>query len=151
MTKRRVPASFQDAVATIGGFLTYPVAAEAVGKAERTVRNWSDPDTGALPTIEDAFRLDAAFIAAGGGDPPMLAAYAMRLERSALASADAAAIAASMKLAAKESGEAMAALVDAAQPGATEIARQLAAREALEASEAFKTAAQKLVGRGARS
>lgn len=144
MTKRRVPASFQDAVATIGGFLTYPVAAEVVGKAERTVRNWSDPDTGALPTIEDSIRLDAAFVAAGGGDPPMLAAYAMRLERSALATADASAIAASMKLAAKEGGEALAALVDASQPGADRLTRQLAAREALEASEAFRTAAQQL-------
>ncbi|ATC34146.1 hypothetical protein CA606_18415 [Caulobacter vibrioides] len=150
MTKRRVPASFQDAVATIGGFLTYPVAAEAVGKAERTVRNWSDPDTGALPTIEDAVRLDAAFIAAGGGDPPMLAAYAMRLERASMASAGAAEVAASMKAAVREGNEAVNAMFDALERGGDRLAREVAAREALEAADAFKSAAQKLVSGGGK-
>jgi hypothetical protein len=148
MTKMRAPASFEDAITRVAGVLGFEGMAAVVGKTDRAVRNWSDPDIGTLPTLEDAWRLDAAYIAECGGEPPILAAYALKLKRSAFAPGNAAAIAASMKVAAKEGGEALAALVDASQPGADQLTRQLAAREALEASEAFKSAAQQLVAGG---
>jgi hypothetical protein len=144
MTKARCPASFADAVTRVAGRLGWDGAAQAVGKAERTVRNWSDPDTGAQPSIDDALRLDAAYLAADGGEPPMLAVYQLRLERSVAPAADTAALTASAAQAAREAGEFTAAMMAAAQPGASRIDRQIAVREGLEAAAAITATVQKL-------
>ena len=146
MTKRRDPASFADAVTKIAGLLTYAALAEMVGKSERAVRNWSDPETGAVPSIEDAWRMDAAYLSAGGGKAPMLTVYALRLEIAAEAATDVQAIVEATGKAAIEGGEGIAALVAASRPGATKLEKQIARREALEASEAFAVAAQRIGG-----
>ena len=69
MTKLRAAASFKDAIVRIvaqcpGGWAE--VAAE-VGKSERTVRHWSDPDAATLPTIDDCLALDALALRRGSG------------------------------------------------------------------------------------
>lgn len=144
MTKLRQPATFADAVTRIAGVLTWSGMADVVGKAERTVRNWSDPETNTLPTVEDAMRLDAAFVAQAGGAPPILSVYGFRLEQVIRPAPDAAAIAAVTGSAAIEGGQAIKALVDASQPGAPRAARIVARRECLEASETFAKAAHQL-------
>ncbi len=148
MTKIREPMSFHDAVTKVAGLLGWARTAEAVGKAERTVRNWSDPDTGALPTIEDALRMDAAYLARGGAEPPMLTAYAMHLDMENARPSDPREIAASMKTAAREAAEAMGALGEVlAAPNGDPTILAAAQRECMEAGEAFVAAARRL-GKG---
>lgn len=147
MTKLRPPVSFYDAVTRIAGRIGFDGCASAVGKAERTVRNWSDPDTGAVPTIEDAFRLDAAYIAAGGGEAPIAAVYALKLDREAAKAADAEELAAATAEVAKEGGEFTAALAMAARPGASERDRQVALKEGEEALGVITKAMHKLGAR----
>lgn len=146
MTKLRPPVSFYDAVTRIAGRIGWAGCSNATGRAERTVRNWSDPDTGATPSIEDAFRLDAAYRASGGGDAPIMAVYALMLDREASELADANQIASATATAAKEGGEAMAALVVASQPGASERDRMVALKETEEAIGALTDVAHKLGG-----
>ena len=146
MTKLRPPVSFYDAVTRIAGRIGWDGCASVTGKAERTVRNWSDPDTGAVPSIEDAFRLDAAYRAAGGGEAPIMSVYALKLDREAAQAADAEELAAATAVFAKEGGEAMAAMVLASRPGASERDRQIALKEGEEAIGALTNAMHKLGG-----
>jgi hypothetical protein len=148
MTKAREPMSFHDAITKVVGLLGWAGAADAAGKSERTVRNWSDPDTAQQPTIEEALRLDAAFVAAGGTEPPILTAYSLRLDVATATVADPRAIAASMKTAAREAAEAMGAMGEVlAQPNADPLILAAAQRECMEAGEAFVAAARRL-GKG---
>lgn len=147
MTKLRDPGTFADAVTRVVGVITWAKAADVVGKSERTVRNWSEGNTGALPTIEEALLLDAAYLAAGGGHAPLMQAYELMLKNMTEARADAAAIAAMIAPTAREGGEAVAALADASRPDADEATRALAGRECMEAAEAFTNAARKLLRR----
>jgi hypothetical protein len=100
MTKAREPTTFEDAILRIVDRIGWAAAADVVGKGERVVRNWSDPDMDRQPTIDDALKLDIAYRAAGGGEPtPMLAVFMARLERASAAPSDTAAIAAATALA----------------------------------------------------
>lgn len=144
MTKLRSPASFADAVTRVAGRLGWDGAAQAVGKAERTVRNWSDPDTGAQPTIEDALRMDAAYVTTGGGEPPMLTVFRLRLDQSLAGPVDCADLTRAAAMAAREAGEFSAAMMAAAQPGASRHERQAAVKEGLEAAAAITATIQKL-------
>ncbi len=130
MTKARDPSTFEDAILRIVDRIGWTAAADAVGKGERVVRNWSDPDMDRQPTIDEALALDAAYLAAGGGEPPpMMAVYQVRLDRRAMPASDGAAIAAATGVAAKEMGEAIAAAVAASQPGADGKTRVVADKE----------------------
>ena len=149
MTKVRAPASFEDAVTRVAGRLSWDGASQAVGKAERTVRNWSDPDTGAQPTIQDALRLDAAYLNAGGDDAPMMAVYRFMLERMAQPAISPEELAQSAAEAAREAGEFTAAMMMASQPGACSRARDTAVREGLEAAAAITATVKKLGARAA--
>ncbi|WP_156680048.1 hypothetical protein [Sphingomonas profundi] len=134
MTKLRAPLSFDLAITRIAGLLGWDGAASVVGQAERTVRNWSDPDTTARIPLEDALRLDAAYRAAGGQAAPLLECYQLRLDiATAAARGDQAELLAATAMVAKESGEAIAAIIRASQPGATADER---ARARLEGEEA---------------
>lgn len=144
MTKVRAPASFEDAVTRVAGRLSWDGASQAVGKAERTVRNWSDPDTGAQPTIQDALRLDAAYLTAGGEEAPMMAVYRFMLERMAEPAISPEELAQSAADAAREAGEFTAAMMMASQPGACRSARDIALREGLEAAAAITATVKKL-------
>ena len=145
MTKLRPALSFELALAKIAGLIGWDKASDIVGQRERTVRNWSDPDTQAGVRLDAALKLDIAYRAAGGEGAPMFQCYALRLEADcaeAMACKDA--LAASAGEAAREAGEATAALIAASRPGATEADRQIAIRETEEAIGAFTASLAKL-------
>ena len=130
MTKRRPPLTAELALTEVAVLIGWDRVAEIAGQAERTVRNWSDPDTGpaagASITMDVALALDVAFRVAGGEGAPMLQYYSTRLEADTVeASADRIALARHAAQAAKEGGEAIAAVIAAAMPGASpqELAR----------------------------
>ncbi len=130
MTKRRDPLSFELALTRIAGLIGWTAAAKLLGQSERTVRNWSDPDTGAGINLDAALKLDVAYQAAGGDGTPMFDCYATRLQvetRAALWSSDA--LAAFAATSAKEGGEAIAASINAARPGASTADKVIAERE----------------------
>lgn len=140
MTKAREPTTFEDAILRIVDRIGWAAAADVVGKGERVIRNWSDPDMDRRPDIDECLKLDAAYLAAGGGNPPPLASvYMARLERAAAVPSDVAAIAAATVAAAKETGEAIAASVAASQPGACVKTRAVADKELGEAIDALQT------------
>lgn len=144
MTKLRDAASFPQAVTRVAGRIGWEAAALATGRAERTVRNWSDPDTDAHPTIGDALRMDAAFLASGGGEPPLLNAYRLQLEMAELHAAPTEELAEAAANCAREAGEAVSALIKAAQPGARHVDRAHAAREAEDVVHTFSDTIRKL-------
>lgn len=130
MTKRRAPLTFELALTKIAALIGWDNAAAIVGQAERTVRNWSDPDTSARITLDSALALDVAYAAAGGEGSPMHECFTARLKAErAEACAGAEALARSAAETAKESGEANAALFAAIRPGATDTDLLLAERE----------------------
>lgn len=140
MTKSRHPNTFQDAIIRIVDRIGWDGAADVVGKGERAIRNWSDPDMDREPTIGEAFELDAAYLEAGGSaPPPMMAVYSTRLSIRRAKPSDRAAIAVATSTAAKEIGEALAASVAAAQPDSGPIVLRDAEREIGEAIGALKT------------
>lgn len=132
----------------IMGRLTPAVAADACGCSERTVRAWSDPDLGRSPCFEDCVALDAAYLKAGGGEPPLITVYMARLERATAAPADSVELIRATQHVAKETGEAVAALVAASMPGAPARDRAVAEREVAEAVEALADAQRKLGASG---
>lgn len=138
MTKTRAPLTFERALIRIADVLGWERIAEITKKDVRTVRNWSDPDTTASVTLDVAELLDVAYQAAGGEGAPFLQCYALRLEKAvAVASCDAELRMTRAAEAVKESGEAGAALVMAARPGATPADRAIARRETEEAIRAL--------------
>ena len=145
MTKAREPTTFEDAILRIVDRIGWAAAADVVGKGERVVRNWSDPDMDRRPDIEECLKLDAAYQAAGGGHPPPLASvYLARLDRAGAPPSCAEQIAAATSVAAKETGEAIAASVAAAQPGACAQVREIADKELGEAVAALQTLQTKI-------
>lgn len=139
MTKGRDPLTFELALTKVASKIGWEQCAEIVGQKDRTVRNWSDPDTSAKISLDAALRLDVAFRVAGGeGPPPMFECYAARLEAdTATACADLSALNAKIAKAAKEGGEAIAAAIAAAQPGATDSVRARAELELEESRSAI--------------
>lgn len=146
MTKLRPPLSIHNAITRVAGLIGWDACARAVDQAERTVRNWSDPDTSADIPLWAAIKLDAAFIAAGGEGRPIHDCYQNLLEIAvADACGDTDALAEQAAVAAKESGEAVAALVRASRRGASRADRVIAARETEEAIAALKSTLPNLI------
>jgi len=143
MTKVRPPASFHDAITRIAGQIGWDGCASALSTngrkvAERTIRNWSDPDTSPTISIDDALTLDLAYRAAGGIGTPLFDAYALQLEREVeQARLHQPCLIRTTAAAAKETGEAMHALVLAASPHASPNDKARAAAEIVEAVEAL--------------
>jgi hypothetical protein len=144
MTKARAPSTFADAVTRIAGRVGWTAMAEAVGKTERCVRNWSDPDMHREPCLDDALALDALYLEAGGGEAPIASVYLVLLKRAAQPTPDTEALTGATCRAAKEVGEAVAALVEATQPGAHQRVRVVAEKEIADAVEALQGAAEVL-------
>lgn len=135
MTKARQPLTLEDAITRVAARIGWAEAGEAVGKVDKVVRNWSDPDMAREPTFSEMLALDAAYLRAGGGEPPILTAYARLLNCQDLVPADAAQLAEITGKAARETGEALAALIAASQPGASQTERVIATREVSESIE----------------
>lgn len=146
MTKTRAPSTFADAITRIAGQIGWAAMADVVGKGERAVRNWSDPDMDRAPSIADALALDAAYLADGGGEPPLLAVYQLMLDRRVTPAACSAELVQATGLVAKEAGEAVAAAVLASQAGASATDRAIAEREVGQAVDALTNLQRKLGG-----
>ena len=82
MTKRRAPLSLDAALARIAGQLprAWLDMGDLTARAERTVRNWGDPDTREQIPMDCAIALDLAYQQAGGDGAPIFECYAARLE-----------------------------------------------------------------------
>ena len=120
MTKVRPPLTFAQGVTRIAGLIGWAEAAAIVGRKERTVRLWSEPDQGGSCTLDQARDLDAAFKAASGEGAPLLDAYAFQLEvQIAMQSACRRELAAGIEEAAREAGEAIAFSIAILDPAAT--------------------------------
>ena len=79
--KLRKPGTLPAAITLIKSKLTEEVCAEIVQRSPSLIRKWADPDDPALPNLRQGLQLDAAYIRAGLGEPPVQAWYASRLER----------------------------------------------------------------------
>lgn len=140
MTKDRAPLSIDAALARIAGKLpeNYKDMARITGRMDRTVRNWGDPDTREQIPVDCAIALDLAYIAAGGTGAPIFEAYALKLELAeASRFGDRHQLLRHAQDVAKETGEANAAIIGAAHPGATKADRSRALAEANEARQAL--------------
>lgn len=138
MTKSRDPLTFEDAVTKIAAEIGWDGCAAAVGKTERLVRYWSDPDEDREPSITQALKLDAAYRAKTGSNlAPMLSVYAHKLGLDGFCPETGAALIHLAAKVARETGEAAAAAMEAALPGATQSTRATAIREIDEGIEAL--------------
>lgn len=138
MTKLRAPITCEDALTKVAGTLTYARLAQILDRPERTVRNWSEPDTSPAAadaiTLGMALELDKQFRLAGGIGAPLLSFYALRLEADvADASVHAVAIAEAAARVAREGGQALEAAIIASVPGADVRLLDIAERESEEA------------------
>lgn len=79
MTKLRTPETFQDAAMDIVQAIGADIAAKLLLCAQRTVRNWTDPDMEVLPQGDQMVALDAAYVNATGRQPPFLRSYIRQL------------------------------------------------------------------------
>lgn len=125
MTKERTPDSFPDAMTKVIARLGVPATAQAatIGArevSERTIYEWSNPDSRTLPSLLQALALDAAYQLAGGEDAPFRDAFSQQLGitvdqqdacRRQLAAESIEFI--------REAGDLSAALFTATQPGAS--------------------------------
>jgi hypothetical protein len=152
MTKLRAPLSFEQAITVIGGLLGWAEAAAVIGRKERTLRDYGDPDVQAQITLEDAFALDRAYRAAGGDGTPILQCYKFRLDAAAAVSGgDLEALARLAQSVASEGGDAIAALFGCIRPGATPADFALARREIEQALTALSNTLPILDGAGPSS
>lgn len=114
MTKRREPFTVHRALTTVASRLGWDGCAAICGVGERTMRYWSDPDAQTEIRLIDAMRLDRAFIEAGGDHAPFHQCYSLRLDMDALeGAAPVTSLSTLVAASAKETGEAVSALIGA--------------------------------------
>lgn len=131
MTKRREPLTYHAALTTIAARIGWDRCGALSGVTDRMVRLWSDPDCETEIRLIDAERLDRAFIASGGDHAPFHRLFALRIELAAREDAgDLVQLAAA---AAKETGEAVAAMLDASTKFDCRETRRRARKEIQEA------------------
>jgi len=119
LTLAREPLSFPRAITKIAAVIDYPDMARVIGRSESLTRKWSHPARKAFPTLAQAVAIDGAYVAAGGDGTPLLEAYAQQLDVAiGREIACQLALSAAVAVAAKEFGEAVAASLAVARPGA---------------------------------
>ncbi|HET6536691.1 MAG TPA: hypothetical protein VFG34_01070 [Sphingopyxis sp.] len=112
MTLERLPVTFENAMGDIARRLGWDGCAAVLGKSETQLRKMGTPDTDRELSIRDAVRLDAAYRRAGGEGAPLLECYALKLDMQvAHAGVCPEAMLVGAQGAAKESGEAIAAVL----------------------------------------
>lgn len=147
MTKPRPPLTVDLALTRIAALIGWDAMAIACNQSERTVRNWSDPDTRERCPVEAGIALDLAYQQAGGEGAPIYETYGLLLEAArAERFRDQAQLAAHTMTVIRESAEAHAALVAASRTGATDADRRLAAKEVQEAVTALTQTIPVLTG-----
>lgn len=141
MTKARDPLTIADAVTDIAKELGWEQTAALFGVTVRTVAYWSDPEDLREPSLKQALALDAAYRAKTGSDhAPIQAAYAFQLDLLHAPVGNRAHLRQLVGTMAKESGDAVFALVQASEDPANPNVIKDAVREIDEASEAFSRA-----------
>lgn len=141
MTKFRQPLTVEDAIIRIAAKVTggFEEMARVANRDQRTVRNWSDPDTPESVPVECAIALDLAYIGAGGTGGPIFAAYGHQLkDRSAIQFADQQQLLRHAQAVARETGDANTAILGAAQPDASAADRRAALTEVGQAIDTLK-------------
>ncbi len=138
MTKLRTPLTFEDAMTRVAGLIGWTEVQRITGRADSTVRAWGDPNNQTAAPIDQALALDAAYVAAGGEDPPFLDTFAFRLnvrliEQTACRSALAGELAEAMR----ETGDALVAGAAIVQGDASPFAAHRAIEEARQAEAAL--------------
>ena len=138
MTKVRPPLTYANALHRIAGLLGVDAMAQAVDRKPGTVYNWMNPDTPEQCPIDCAELLDLAWQEAGGDGAPIYETFGLRLDEArADRFRDGFELAQRTIASIKETGEANAALVAFAQPGASEAHRANTVREVEEAIQAL--------------
>ncbi|MGO1304562.1 MAG: hypothetical protein ACTMKV_07230, partial [Sphingomonas parapaucimobilis] len=79
MTQLRAPRTYPEAITRIAGVIGWDRVRQITGRAERSVRYWSQTNCKTVPPIDQAQALDAAYIAEGGQGAPFFDAYEFRL------------------------------------------------------------------------
>lgn len=153
MTKTRTPLSIEQALQRIA--VQLPGGVEMMATVARrqpgTVRAWMDPDRPEQIPFPAAIDLDLAYRANGGEGSPLFEAYATALDLAEAARfADQHALLDRVQAVIKEGGEAHAAIVAAARPGASAADRRNAFREAAEAFEELRDILPLLSGENAQ-
>lgn len=114
MTKQREPLTYHRTLTTIAALIGWDRCGAICGVTERAIRYWSDPDCETEIRMIDAERLDRAYVEHGGNHHPFHQLFTLRLDIAARASSDTAQeLAIIAATAAKEAGEAVAALIEA--------------------------------------
>jgi hypothetical protein len=146
MTKARAPLSFDAALARIAGQIAgaWAVMASHVDRADRTVRNWGDPDARESIPLDCAIQLDLLYQAHGGEGAPLHESYTHQLELAQISRfGSQIELAGVVAESIAESGEAHAALLKATLPGASPAAARLAVKEGREALAKLQAAVLK--------
>lgn len=131
MTKRREPLTYHRALTLIAARIGWDNCAAHCGVTERAVRYWSDPDCETEIRLIDAERLDRAFLAAGGDHAPFHRLFTLRIDLAARAPA--VTLTSLAAASAKETGEAIAALIEAASVSPSDQAVRRARQEVQDA------------------
>ena len=130
MTKLRPPVSSSQAMTRVVGVLTQAEMAAITGRSQRTHYEWSDPDSGTCPTIDQAIALDLAYAEKAGEGAPFHEYFSLKLQLAAQASTRSMVdLVVAIGAAAREGGEALDAALGASLPGATPFDREKACRE----------------------
>lgn len=140
MTKRREPLTYQATLESVAKAVGWELAGGICGVSARAVRLWSDHDCETEIRMIDAERLDRAFLDAGGEHAPFHRLMALRLD---IAGREAAGlnIASAAGVAAKEAGEAVAAMILLSANPQDPAARREACQQVQEALEALSDSA----------
>jgi len=137
MTKLRAPLTPYRALTRIADLLGWDGCADLLGKSESQIRKLADPDAGREISYQDAIRLDAAYRRAGGCTAPLMECYAARLGLEASSPDDKRILLAASSKAAKETGEAVSAALDAAALAGDPAMRDTAIQEVKEGIESL--------------
>ncbi|MGW8201926.1 hypothetical protein ACWGM0_05175 [Sphingomonas bisphenolicum] len=138
MTKRREPLTYQATLTTVANLIGWDRCAAICGvRSDRTVRYWSDPDCETEIRMIDAERLDRAFMDHGGDHAPFHRLHALRLDIAGREAPDLC-LAGLAGSAAKETGEAIAALISASTCNDVRTTRR-ARKELQEAMDSMAT------------
>ncbi|VVT07223.1 hypothetical protein [Erythrobacter sp. EC-HK427] len=135
MTKRREPLTYHAALTTIAARIGWDRCGALCGVTDRAVRNWSDPDCETEIRLIDAERLDRAYIASGGDHAPFHRLFALRVELATRD--DVECLVNLIGHTAKESGEAVAALLETIQNSDCRETRRRAQKELQEAVDSM--------------
>lgn len=113
MTKERETLTYQATLTKVALLIGWDRCAAVCGvKSERAVRHWSDPDCEREIRMIDAERLDRAYLDYGGDHAPFNRLNTLRLDLASRETPDQC-LAALAGKAAKETGEAIGALINA--------------------------------------